>query len=175
MNTRDPAKFTPDLEWRETIHILINASSLRYPDLAKRLRISRRLIESWGKGENLEAATLKHYTKILVFFIQKRFPTSEGGKESWAQVARFLDSPEHDREPHIYVFDKDVLCNRAYLISRMKAVGLTRAGAAELLGTSVKYIRWATDASKEPGEMIYIPMAGYRRILETYGKAWYAY
>lgn len=173
MNTQSPSRLTPDQEWRETIHLLINASAMRYPDLAKHLKVSLSLIKSWGKGEDLEKASLQHYVRIIEFFLQERCPMSDNGLESWTKVARYFDSPYYDHVPHVYLIEDKVLCNRAYLISRIKAVGLTRAKAAELLGTSIKFIRWATDESKEPGEMFYISTEGYRRVLDIYGKAWY--
>jgi hypothetical protein len=175
MNARESASMTHEDEWRRSIRSLINACSLRYPDLSAQVKIDRRLIEQWGKGNMLKNATLGHYVRLLEFFTRKRFSASVAGMELWRQIARYLDNQEHDEEPHIYVFDTVILCNRAYLISRMKAVRLIKSEAAELFGTSLKYIRWATDESKDPGELLYLSIDGYRKIIETYGEAWYLY
>lgn len=175
MNKRAIEALSPEEEWRKSIHLFINACSLRYPVLAKKVKIAINLIEQWGKGQELESATMKDYSKLLLLILEERFPTSAGSKDSWHKTTRYLDNQEHDEDPHVYNFDTFILCNRIYLISRIKAVGLKKADAAELFGISLKYLRWATDERKDLGELLCLPIEGYRKIIETFGKAWYVY
>jgi len=165
MNSRDTDPDAAIEEWQRCIPFLINACGLRYPTLAKKTGISEWCIQNWGRSEGLESATLSEYVTLLTFFVQKRPMLTEANRELWAQVMRLQGPRSRDSEPHAFAFDTAILCNRAFMIAFLDRTGLGRSEAAKLIGVTPKYLSWATNPEKDPGELFYLSIPSYRQLL----------